>query len=341
MRVFLLSFITLVLIACATWASLALWYQVPFGAYVRIATVALWSVLSIALIVLVWRAETPWIGVLGYVLLHALVLAWWNTLAPSHDREWADDLAKVTTGEVVGDQVTLSNVRNFRWRTEEDYDIRWETRAYDLSQVRSVDMITSYWGMPGIAHVLVTFGFDDGEFITFTVEIRRERHEDFSAIGGFFKQFELNVIAADERDVVRTRSNIRGEEVHLYRVTMAQETMRALFLGYVDEANAIAARPRFYHTVTANCTIIVYNMVDRIVEGLPMDVRVLLSNFLPSYVKDVGGLQPDVPLAELKARGFINPRALEAGDSEDFSARIREGVPGWRERFPSSQASSP
>ncbi|UAW99836.1 DUF4105 domain-containing protein [Halopseudomonas nanhaiensis] len=328
MIVFVL-FILVVLLSSA-WAVLALWYQLPWPAPLRAGVCTGWAILALMAVWLVWSGRA-WPGAGLYILMFAVLMIWWGRLDPSHDRQWADDLAHITTGQVQGDIVTLENVRNFTWRTQEDYDVRWETRRFDLSRLRSVDLITSEWGMPGIAHILVSFGFDDGEFITFTVEIRRERNESFSAIGGFFKQFELNVLATDENDAVRVRSNVRGEATHIYRVTMPETAMRDLFMAYVDEANELAGEARFYHTVTANCTIIVYNMMRRIVDGLPLDHRLLLSARLPEYVKDVGGLE-DEPLQELRARGDFTERARAIEDGEDFSQVIRRGVPGWTDQ---------
>ncbi|QJD58366.1 DUF4105 domain-containing protein [Pseudomonas sp. gcc21] len=327
LRILLLSLGTLIIILSCVWGGMALWFQLPWPLPWRVGLIAVWVGAALGMLWLAWTG-TVWPGLAGYALMFALLMLWWGSLEPSHERQWADDLARITQGDIRGQQATLHNVRNFHWRSEDDYDVRWETRSYDLGSLRSVDLITSQWGMPGIAHILVSFGFDDGKFITFTVEIRRERNESFSAIGGFFKQFELNVLASDERDAVRVRTNVRGEQAHLYRVEMPEQAMRDLFVAYVEEANRLSAQPRFYHTVTANCTIIVYNMMEQIVDGLPMDARLLLSAYLPSYVKDVGGLA-DEPLETLRARGDFTERARRAGDDENFSRIIRRGVPGW------------
>ena len=227
-------------------------------------------------------------------------------------------------GTVQGDHVRLRDVRNFDWRGDADYDARWDTRDYDLSRLRSVDMILSTWGMPAIAHTLVSFGFDDGQRVVFSVEIRKERGEQFSELGGFFKQFELSVIAADERDIVRVRTAVRGETVSIYPIRMPPEAMRALFLSYVDTANALRAEPRFYHTVTANCTTIIYQMVRAIVPGLPVDYRLLLSGYLPEYLYEHGGLDTSRPLDAIRRDADITQRAARAGNTPAFSQAIRE-----------------
>ena len=164
-----------------------------------------------------------------------------------------------------------------------------ETRRYDIERLNAVDMIMSYWSRRSIAHMLVSFGFDDGERVAFSVEVRREGHEGYSEIGGFFKDFELSIIAADERDMVRLRTNVRGEDVYLYRVRMPVTAMRSLFLAYVEEANTLVAEPRFYQTITGNCTTLVYRFMKRICAGrLPIDYRVLLSGYMPEFVYRVG-----------------------------------------------------
>jgi Domain of unknown function (DUF4105) len=310
----------------ATWGAFALWFQVPGGVLLQGLGVGLWIAFSLAIIVILWRGRLA-LGALSFAVAFAALLIWWALIAPSNNRLWADDVAQMTTGVVDGDRVTLHNVRNFDWRTNTDYTQRWETRTYDLRHLNSLDMILSYWSMPAIAHVLISFGFDDGEHAVFSVEIRREKTESFSEIGGFFKEFELSVIACDERDVIRVRTNVRGEDDYLYRIRMPVDEIRSLFLAYVSQANDVARKPRFYNTVTANCTTIIYHMAKRIVGHLPLDYRVLLSGYLPGYVYKVGGLDTRYPLEELRTFGRITERAKESDRSPSFSADIRAGIP--------------
>ena len=329
LRITLLTLATLAMLLSSLWAVLALWFQAPGATAGRYSFTALWLLCAIGLGYRLWAGGVWWHSALSYLLMLVLLLAWWNTITPSNDRDWADDVAFITTGTVVGDRVTLNHVRNFHWRGIDDYDIRWETRNYELSQLRSVDMLTSQWGFPGIAHVLVSFGFADGQQVIFSVEIRRERDESFSTIGGFFKDFELAIVATDERDAVRVRTNIRDEDVALYRIGLNRKDARELFLSFVTQANALAEHPRFYHTITGNCTTVIYSMMKQIVNGLPLDYRLLLSARLPEYVYAVDGMASDQPLAVLQERGRISQKALAAGDTDNFSALIRQGVPGW------------
>jgi len=311
----------------AAFGALALWNQAPGGRFAAAALAGLWVIWVGASCLLAsadprsWRA---W-GLLaaGCVLLGL----WWVAITPSNDRVWAADVARTLRAERQGSQVLLHNVRNFDWRSDDDFTVRWETRRYDLDSLRSVDMALSYWMGPAIAHTLVSFGFDDGRQLVFSVEVRKERGEEYSALAGFFKRYELALVAADERDILGVRARVRDEDVYLYRVHMSKPAMRALFEQYLDESDALRATPRFYQTLTANCTTIVYAMMERIVPGLPLDARLLLSGYLPSYVQEVGGLTAGYSLQELQEKGRITARARQAGPHADFSAAIRQGLP--------------
>lgn len=323
--------LVLVLLGTGLWSALALYYRLPLPEGGRIVAAAAWGLAALGVIGRPWR---PFHGkaVATYALAFALLLVWWGRIGPSDTRDWADDVARHIEPSVAGPVVTLRNVRNFDWRSDEDYTVRWETRQYDLDHLRSVDMALSYWMGPAIAHTLVSFGFDDGQggtrYLVFSVEIRKERGESFSAVAGFFKQFELALVAADERDVLRVRTNVRGEDVYLYRVAMPPEALRSLFLAYLDQSTTLAAHPRFYSTLTANCTTIVFDMARRIVGGLPLDWRLLASGYLPEYLQSIDGLAARADLDTLRAAGRIAERAKAADADPRFSQAIRRGIPG-------------
>lgn len=312
------------------WGAFALWFQLPASAPVRIAAITVWCLLGMAALSTLpgsRRRHRRVLPLFGLALLG--LLAWWSTLAPSHERDWADDVARLLETDMEGSRVTLHNVRNFDWRSEADYTPRWETREYDLDDLVSADLVLSYWMGPAIAHTLVSFGFGDGERVVFSLEIRKERHETFSAIGGFFRRFEQVLVAADERDIVRVRSNARGEDVYLYRLAVAPDALRELFLGYTAQASRLRREPRFYNTLTSNCTTIAFDLARQISPGLPLDYRLLLTGYFAEYVHDLGGLASGHGFAELQARGRIVARARAADASgEDFPQAIRRGVPG-------------
>ena len=309
----------------AAWGTLALWYQAP-SAQLKAACIFLWIAFTLGMLATLWQGRAG-LALAIFALVFAGMLIWWHNIAPSNDRLWADDVAQITNGSIDGNRVTLRNVRNFDWRSNDDYTQRWETREYELDQLNSVDMIMSYWDGWAIAHMLISFGFEDGRHVAFSVEVRRQKNLVYSEIGGFFKRDGLSIVAADERDVIRVRTNIRGEDDYLYRIRMPLSAMRSLFLGYVEQADSLVDAPRFYNTITVNCTTLVYHMMKRIVGYLPWSYRLLFTGYLPAYVYRVGGLDQRFSLTELRALGRITDRAKLSDRSDSFSADIRVGIP--------------
>lgn len=319
--------VTLLLALGMAWGAAALWFRLPWSRNRRRLAVACWGGLALGLLLL--GTQGQWLANAIQALLLLALFTWWFRLQPTHDRPWSDDVACLATGEVRANRLTLHHVRDFDWRTRDDAEVRWEERSYDLDRLDSVDMIVSSWGRPGVAHVMVSFGFEGERFVLFSVEVRRLKGERFSEIGGFFRQYELAIVAADERDAVGLRSKVRGERVSLFRLRMPQSAMRSLLLAYVDEANALIESPRFYNTITANCTTLIFAMARGIGARLPLDYRLLVTDRLPGYAFKVGGLWPGFTLPELEAGGRIDERARRVHRAPDFSQRIRQGVPGW------------
>jgi Domain of unknown function (DUF4105) len=316
---------TLLLGMPAAWGALALWYQAP-GGQLKIGIVGLWAAFCVGVLVALWQGRAgP--AFLFFAIAFGILGVWWQHIVPTNDRQWADDVAKITSGTIEGNRVTLRNVRNFDWRSNDDYTQRWETRVYDLDRLNSVDMIMSYWDGWAIAHMLISFGFDDGQHVAFSVEVRRQKNQTYSEIGGFFKRDGLSIIAADERDVIRVRTNIRREDDYLYRIRMPLSAMRSLFLGYIEQADALLETPRFYNTITVNCTTLVYHMMKRIVGYLPWSYRLLFTGYLPAYVYRVGGLDQRFSLEELRTLGRITDRARQSDRADTFSQDIRQSIP--------------
>lgn len=344
----LLLGITIMLAAC--WGALALWLRAPLPRAARAALVSAWMALALmALAALIWpgsqvapqstslstpkSASLAWqtvapLALYGYAAAFLALLIWWRRIRPSNDRAWIPEVARQTYGEIDGDAVTLHNVRNFDWRSRTDFTPHWEARHYALHELASVDVALSYWGRPAIAHALMSFGFGHDRYVVFSVEIRRKTGDSFSEIGGFFKQYELSIIASTEEDSLRVRTNVRGEDGYLYRIHMPQAAARSLFLAYVDRANRLRDTPRFYHTLTANCTTIVFQMARRIVPGLPLDYRQLVSGYLPEYLYELQALQGADSAAQYRERGRYTDRALATTSPAQFSRVIRQGVPG-------------
>lgn len=301
---------------------MAFWYQLPLPETGRKIAIGLWAVFVLGVLFLDITRRSWWARG-AYLLALVAVGFWWASIKPSFDHEWAPDVEHIVTGTREGDIVTLTNVRDFDWVSETEFARRWETRTYDLSKVESVDLFLSYWSGPAIAHTLVSFGFEGGDHVVFSAEIRKEKGESFSSIGGFFKEFDLALIAADERDIVRLRTNIRGEDVYRYRIDMPKAGMQELFWSYVETGNRLATVPTFYNTVTTNCTTVVFRLLRVLDPALPFDYRILLSGYLPSYIYQNQGYRTGLSEAEFRRRAAISALGIAAGDSENYSAAIR------------------
>lgn len=304
------------LVLGGAWAATALWVQFPQQVWpLALLGLALAAVAAL-------RLKTPF-GWAGLAAAAAVVGLWYQSLTPRLDRDWAPDVAHIVTGEVSGDAVTLHDVRAFRWFSADQAEEHWEDRRYDLSQLVSADVLTSSWSSPAIAHLLVSFGFADGQRVVFSVEIRKEKGEAFSSLGGFFRQFELALIAADEADIIRLRTDFRGEDVHLYPVSLTPAQLRTMFLEYVALGNRIATRPEFYNTVTANCTSVVWGLTRALKADVPRDPSLVFSGYLPGFMLRMGILKSEGPLDEIVRNAAISARARALPPGADFSAGIR------------------
>lgn len=322
---------TLGILGATTWGAGLLIFRLP-GATGTLAAIG-FGIAGLAGAFGLWSgaARLP----LSFAVLFLGLLGWWNGLVPSHDRAWIPELTRLPSIAREGDILTVSNLRNFNWRTETDYDERWETRRFDLSKVEGIDLYLSYWSGEAIAHLLVSFPFADQPPLTFSIEVRREKGEEWSALAGFFRSYEMAYVAAPERDLVGLRSHARKEDVRLFRIAATPAQARDVLLAYVADVNELAGRPRWYNTLTTNCTTVVYTLVGSVAPAwkfsLPLDPRVLLSGYLPGYLQRIGAVRSDIPLDELVRQARIGERARAISlNDPDFSKKIREGVPTAR-----------
>lgn len=325
-RLLVASLLALVVTIATTWAVMALWYQLPFPPPAKITVGCLFGLLGLATIVMLFTRLRTW-SLIGFVGCFGLLLTWWSTIKPLADADWAPEVARQVTGTRNGDLLTLTNVREFEWRSKSDFTERWTTRTYDLKTLKSADLFMSQWGNPNIAHVILSFGFEDGNFIAWSIEVRRRIGGAFSPVADLFKSNPLVIIAADERDVIGVRSNFRGEDVQIYRLKAPPQAARALLLEYVVDANALSTTPEFYNSITTNCTTTIVKMMRAVGDVVPFDWRLIVNGYLPEYAYDRGALDTRLPLADLRARAHIEARAKTAGLSAEFSRLIRIDVP--------------
>jgi hypothetical protein len=316
--------VRMLLLLPIAWAAGAVWFDGPASralAGTLAALVGLGGALSL-LVLPFGRA------LLVSLALFAGVTAWWLSIPPRQDRDWLPDVARVPRTIRNGDVLTIENIRNFTYRTETDYDEIWETRTYDLSKLKGVDLFLVTWGAPGIAHTIASWEFEDQPPLAISIETRKQKGEVYSAIKGFFRQYELYYVVADERDVIGVRASHRGERPSLYRIDMLPENAKKLLLRYLDEVDDLAAKPRWYNALTHNCTTEIRWNLQAIGLKNPLDWRIFANAHLPELMYERKTIDTSLPLAELVRISDVTEKAKQADGAPDFSKRIREGLPG-------------
>jgi hypothetical protein len=267
-----------------------------------------------------------WWGSAAAVVPFAIVLAWWLSIAPSNTRNWQPDVARLPSAAIDGHLVTIQNVRDFAYPSPTAVVERWEKRTYDLDQVVGFDMFLSSWGARGIAHTISSWEFSDGRHLAISIETRKEVGETYSPVAGFFRQYELYYVVADERDVIGVRTNYRGEQVYLYPLRTPRDRVRRALLEYVESMNRLATEPAFYNAGTDNCTTTIRTNMQHMGASMPLDWRYFVNGYLNELLYEHNVVDTSRPLADWKTESLIVARAKAADGDQGFSRRIREGI---------------
>jgi hypothetical protein len=249
----------------------------------------------------------------------------WKSFKPSNHRDWTPEQALLAEAEFQGDRITVRNIRNCRWRSADDFTVAYYDKTFDLAKLTSVDFIVVPFNeMPTIGHTMLSFGFEGKEYLAVSVEIRRERGEEYSAIKGFFQQYELMYVVADERDVIQKRVNCDLSEVYLYHSTATPQQARALFKDVMRRVDKLAREPEFYDTLTNNCTTNIRNHINHLKpDEVPYDYRVLLPGYSDQLAYDLGLIERHGTYEETRLRANVNYLAYCHRDAHDFSVLIR------------------
>ncbi|NQT33071.1 MAG: DUF4105 domain-containing protein [Candidatus Omnitrophica bacterium] len=278
-------------------------------------------IITVLAIIILNRRKTR--GLLISLICFLGVALWFTSISPKADSIYPDHL-KMPYAEIDGSLVTIHNVRNCDYRIPEDFDVHYETRTYDLEKLQTMDLLMNYWEYELIAHTFLSFGFSDGQYLTLSIEFRPETNDTYGMFKGLYKQYELIYIWADERDLVRLRTNYRKENVFLYRVQLPPRDARKLFMCMLERTNNLYARPEFYNTAVQSCTNTIGHHIDRSgLADLPWWKRSLLTGLVDKRSYNRGWLDTSRPFSELKKDAFITDRGLTADKDPDFSRKIR------------------
>ncbi len=313
--------IVIVLLGILLWSVGAIYFSnLPSEDFRAVAAIFFGAAWIVAFAVFRNRLRTT----LVFLATFAVLLVWWSTISPSHDRNWRPEVARLPRAEIHGDLVTIRNVRDFDYRSENDFTVRYKDKTYDLNDIRTVDLVLSHWDdIIVVGHMILSFGFGNGDYISVSVETRLEKGEPQSAIRGLFKQYELIYVLAEERDVIRLRTSFRNEDVYLYPTRATSDEVRALFLDIVKRVNQIAERPEFYNTFVQNCSTALVPHIEKVRGPRDFDPRMLLNGFSDKMAYDRGVLDTDLSFAGTKARHYINQYVRHDDRADGYSRRIR------------------
>lgn len=301
------------------WAGFAIWFWPlgsngwRLGAAVAFVGFGVWAL---------WLARSRRV-LLVFAGAYAVLLLGWTAIHPHLYRQWRPEVAVLPRAYVSGDRVRIVGVRDFEYRTRDDFNPRYREREVRLSRLNGVDFYISYW-MPGpIGHTFLSFTFEDVDPISISIEARPEAHEGFAPVASLFKQFELIYVVGEERDIVGVRTNHRAEDVYLYRVGTTPENARRLFTIYLERINELATRPEFYHLLSNNCTLNIVRYANAVGPGSRFDIRHYLNGLFDGYLYQRELLDVSLPFEQLRQRARINEAARAAGSGEDFPRKIR------------------
>jgi len=321
--------LVLTLIGTTAWAVLAIYFGDSQSSTLQTgvaATVGLFGLVTLVSLGFAnWRKRL----LIVYAVLFVAILNWWFAISPSNERQWQPDLAKLPYATFSGDLVTVHDIRNFDYRSEFDYTPAYYSKTFDINKLDGIDLFAVYWMGPAIAHTIVSFNFANKDHLAVSIEARKELNEGYSTIKGFFRQYELTYIVADERDVIRLRTNFRKdpvEDVYLYSLKGTQENARRLFLEYIEQINELHDKPAFYNTLLDNCTTAIWLNTRVNQDHLPFSWKILLSGYVPEYLYQSGRLNTQLPFEQLQQQARINSVAQTADQSADFSQLIRAGI---------------
>lgn len=263
----------------------------------------------------------------GLVLVFLVPMIVWFFKHPSNDRDWSSDQAILSYAEISQTTATIHNVRNFLYRAEYDYDANYYDKTFDLEKIKSLEYVIDPFSKKiGAAHTFLTFGFENGDRVVISIEIRKKKGDSFSPWRGLFRSFEVMYVVADERDVIKLRTNFRKDNVYMYPIRAPREEIRALFLDMLRRVNQLRKRPEFYNTILNSCAVNVVAHVNRVAKKkkrIPWSFKIFFPAYSDRFIYDLGLIDTDLSFKEARKQFYISERARNCGENEDFSKKIR------------------
>ena len=319
--------ISLCIILLAIFVVLSLYYRIDnfIFSYLYISVFFLSSILTIIsfkfknLRLIAWAI---------YLVCLTLWFLWYESIQPSNNNDWQKDVAVLSYATQDKNLMTVHNIRNFKYTTENNYEISYYDETFDINKLQDIDFIATYWMGPNIAHTFLSFSFSDNKHLAISIEVRKKVGESFSIIEGFFKSSELIYVVADEQDLIGLRTNIRTnppEQVYMYQINAQLEDKQKVFLNYIKKINELKNKPEFYNTLTTNCTTSIWDnsLVDY--SNMKLNWKILLSGYTASYLYDNNLLKTyNLSFKDLQKKSYINPLVDYKSIEPTYSYEIRK-----------------
>jgi hypothetical protein len=305
--------------AITLWMAGAIYYDVGQASKWGRWLALVWAVGVLALFAAWQPLWQPFAVLLGVA---TLFVSWWLRLKPSHHRDWDPSVAVLPRVTRTGDVVTIENVRNFEYRTLDDFTARYETRTYHLANLTAIDAIFFNWGSAVMSHPVLVFDFGPDGRVCVSIEVRYQRGQEYLIFRSLYRYYELIFLVADERDAILRRTKYgpsQDQEAHLYRLVTTAEERRATLLDYIDAINDLDRTPRWYNGLCTNCTTAFYRLPS---SRRRCDWRVLANARLDRALYATGRLDRSVPFAELRRSAYLNEVANSA-PADGFGDHIR------------------
>lgn len=245
--------------------------------------------------------------------------------SPRNDRLWVPDQQFMPTISIKENEVTIKNFRNCRYRGINDFDVQWETRIFDIEKLIGVDFIVEpFADWRGLAHTFLSFSFSDGEYVSISVEVRKEKNEEYSVFAGIYWNYEVIYIIGDEKDLIGLRANIRKDPVYLFPIKAKKDQVKKLFLSMVERTAKLGEKPEYYNTLFNTCsTNIVRHLKENFDLKLGIDYRIIFPGYADEAAFELNLIDTDQKLEEARKTFLINSRSEFIEDSKAWSQQIR------------------
>jgi hypothetical protein len=323
LKITVMGFFSIVALLMTVWSMAAIYYSNLPWYFLRTAA----AIAFLVVCVVIFSAIRPFRRAgLIFLAVFAVILVWWLLMPPSNNRNWQPEVATLPSALIDGNMITVRNIRNCDYRTETDYTVAYYDKTFDLSKLQGADLFICSWGSPLISHTIMSFCFEDDQYLCISIETRKEIGEKYSSVKGFFKQYELAYIVGNERDLIRLRTNFRKEMVYLYRLTAKPELVREVLLDYLKSVNHLSRQPEWYNALTENCTTAIRGHAKTYTHG-KMSWKILANGYLDTLLYERKAIDTNMPFEQIKQISRISDKALNAGNSDDFSIIIRNGLP--------------